>query len=221
MFIYVTVASARLVLCLGLYFYLSSFCSFIAVYVEVGEVDGPITFSIQTVSSDRRLFAVKISQLTASDELAAPSGCLQYFKGLQGYLESFNFRDKSDIAIARTPSYLNNLNYAMCIERAPETCSVTYTNTGNMQIVNYDSDGLPVIPPAQAGVEIFNCPTDWLLAAAVRLCGERLNDGSVLQDFALDAPVTDIGAGPLVVWFRSDGGYVGTGFRLQYQQNNC
>ncbi|KAI5645999.1 hypothetical protein NE865_01892 [Phthorimaea operculella] len=191
------------------------------VYIEVGEVDGPITFSIQTVSSDSRLFAIKITQLTASDELAAPAGCLQYFRGPQGYLESFNYRDKSDIAIARTPSYLNNLNYAMCIERAPETCSVTYTNTGNMQIVNYDSDGLPVIPPMQAGVEIFNCPTDWLLVAAVRLCGERLNDGSVLQDFALDAPVTDIGAGPLVVWFRSDGGYVGRGFKLQYQQNSC
>lgn len=52
------------------------------------------------------------------------------------------------------------------------------------------SDGLPVIPPGQAGVEIFNCPSDWLLIAAARLCGDRLNDGSVLQDFSLDAPVT-------------------------------
>lgn len=52
------------------------------------------------------------------------------------------------------------------------------------------TDGLLVIPPGQAGVETFNCPTDWLLIAAIRLCGDRLNDGSVLQDFALDAPVT-------------------------------
>lgn len=56
--------------------------------------------------------------------------------------------------------------------------------------VCFFADGLPVIPPEQAGVEIFNCPSDWLLISAARLCGDRLNDGSVLQDFALDAPVT-------------------------------
>lgn len=53
-------------------------------------------------------------------------------------------------------------------------------------------DGLPVIPQGQAGVEIFNCPSDWLLISATRLCGDRLNDGSVIQDFSLDAPVTGI-----------------------------
>ncbi|KAF9423559.1 hypothetical protein HW555_001114 [Spodoptera exigua] len=191
------------------------------VYIEVGEVDGPINFTFQTVSSESRLFSIKVTQLTSSDELAAPTGCLQYFTDTQGYLESFNYRDKSDIVIARTPSYLNNLNYAMCIERKAETCSVTYTNTGNMQLVNYDTDGLPVIPPDQAGVEILNCPSDWLLIAATRLCGNRLNDGSVFQDFTVNAPVTDNGAGPIVVWFRSDESYVGVGFKLMYQQNSC
>lgn len=53
-------------------------------------------------------------------------------------------------------------------------------------------EGLPIIPPRQAGVEIFDCPSDWLLISAVRLCGERLNDGSVLQDFESDAPVTKL-----------------------------
>ncbi|XP_047990050.1 uncharacterized protein LOC125229294 [Leguminivora glycinivorella] len=191
------------------------------VYVEVGDVSGPITLSIQTASADSRLFAIKVSQLSASDDLAAPTGCLQYFKGPMGYMESFNYRDTSDTSIAKTPSYLNNLNYAMCIEREPGSCSITYTNAGILRITNYDSDGLPVIPPGQAGVEIFNCPSDWLLISAARLCGDRLNDGSVLQDFGLDAPITDNGAGPIVVWFRSDEGYVARGFKLQYQQNSC
>ncbi|XP_063381408.1 uncharacterized protein LOC134667918 [Cydia fagiglandana] len=191
------------------------------VYVEVGDVNGPITLSIQTASAESRLFAIKVSQLSPSDDLASPAGCLQYFKGPIGYLESFNYRDASDTSIAKAPSYLNNLNYAMCIERELGSCSITYTNAGIMRITNYDSDGLPVIPPGQAGVEIFNCPSDWLLMSAARLCGDRLNDGSVLQDFALDAPITDNGAGPIVVWFRSDEGYVARGFRLQYQQNSC
>ncbi|XP_053604558.1 uncharacterized protein LOC128671812 isoform X2 [Plodia interpunctella] len=123
---------------------------------------------------------------------------------------------------SRLFSIKNNLNYAICISRAAQTCSVTYTNSNYyMQIVNYDADGLPVIPKGQAGVEIFNCPSDWLLISATRLCGERLNDGSVVQDFSLDAPVTDYGAGPIVVWFRTDEGYVGRGFQLRYQQNAC
>ncbi|XP_013190549.1 uncharacterized protein LOC106134942 [Amyelois transitella] len=192
------------------------------IYIEVAETDGPINLSFQTVSADTRLFSIKISQLTETDELAGPTGCFQYFTEPQGILESFNYRDKSDIGIARIPEYLNNLNYAMCINRATQTCSITYTNSNyNMQIVNYDPDGLPVIPKGQAGVEIFNCPSDWLLISATRLCGERLNDGSVIQDFSLDAPVTDSSAGPIVVWFRSDEGYVGRGFQIRYQQNAC
>ncbi|XP_026734126.1 uncharacterized protein LOC113498338 [Trichoplusia ni] len=191
------------------------------VYIEVGDVDGPIHLTFQTVEAESRLFSIKVTQLTAFDELAAPGGCLQYFTESQGYLESFNYRDKSDIVIARTPSYLNNLNYAMCIERKAETCTITYTNTGYMRIVNYDTDGLLIIPPGQAGVEILNCPSDWLLIAATRLCGDRLNDGSVFQDFSVDAPITDNGAGPIVVWFRSDESYVGTGFKMLYQQNSC
>nr|XP_032516530.1 uncharacterized protein LOC116769517 [Danaus plexippus plexippus] len=191
------------------------------VYVEVSKVEGPLIFSMQTITDDARLYSIKITQLTAWDELAAPTGCRQFFKGDQGYLESFNYRERSEIGILRSSSYMNNFNYAMCIERAPNSCSVTYTNDGEMQIVNYDTDGIPVIPPQQAGVEIFNCPTDYLLIAAVRLCGERFNDGSVLQDFSLDAPVTDDSAGPIVIRFRSDGIYTGRGFKLHYQQNSC
>ncbi|CAH2084768.1 unnamed protein product [Euphydryas editha] len=191
------------------------------IYVEVSETEGPIVFSFQTISNEKRLFSIKVTQIISSDPLKAPSGCLQYFKEAHGYLESFNYRDTSEIGITRTPSYLNNLNYAICIQRANASCSITYNNVGDMQIINYDTENLPVIPPRQAGVEIFDCPSDWLLISAVRLCGERLNDGSVLQDFTSDAPVTDDGAGPIIVWFRSDGIYAGRGFKLNYQQNSC
>ncbi|XP_013173137.1 PREDICTED: uncharacterized protein LOC106121855 [Papilio xuthus] len=191
------------------------------IYIEVGDALGPIRLTIQTVAAESRLFAIKVTQLKNSDILAAPTGCLQYFNKPYGYIESFNYRNITDVANIFNPTYFNNLNYAICIKREKSSCSVTYTNEDPMQIVNYDNDGLPLIPPRQAGVEIFNCPSDWLLISAVRLCGERLNDGSIVQDFYLDAPVTDISAGPIVVWFRSDEGYVGRGFKLHYQQNTC
>ncbi|XP_045536046.1 uncharacterized protein LOC106713534 [Papilio machaon] len=191
------------------------------IYIEVGDTQGPIRLTIQTAAPESRLFAIKVTQLKSSDILAAPTGCLQYFNKPDGSIESFNYRNITDIASESIPSYLNNLNYAICIKREKSSCSVTYTNEDPMQIVNYDTDGLPLIPPRQAGVEIFNCPSDWLLISAVRLCGERLNDGSVVHDFYLDAPVTDVSGGPIVVWFRSDEGYVGRGFKLHYQQSSC
>ncbi|CAK1555293.1 unnamed protein product [Leptosia nina] len=191
------------------------------VYIEVGNAVGPINISIQTVTTDNRLFAIKVTQLRSTHPLAAPTGCLQYHLKPQGYLESFNYRDTSEIVFGKTSSYLNNLNYAICIQRSPDACSTTYTNVGSMQIVNFDFDNLPIIPPRQAGVEIYNCPSDWLLIAAVRLCGDRLNDGSTIQDFSLDAPVVDDGVGPIVIWFRTDSVYTGRGFKLSYQQNSC
>lgn len=47
-----------------------------------------------------------MTQLTSTDDLAAPTGCLQYFTEGEGILESFNYRDKSEIGIPRVPSYL-------------------------------------------------------------------------------------------------------------------
>ncbi|XP_046978214.1 uncharacterized protein LOC124543928 isoform X3 [Vanessa cardui] len=109
------------------------------VYIEVSNAEGPIVLSFQTVSEENRLFSIKVSQLISSDNLKAPSGCLQYYKNEHGYIESFNYRDTSEIGITRISSYLNYLNYAICIERAHAFCSVTYTNVGDMQIINYDS----------------------------------------------------------------------------------
>lgn len=51
-------------------------------------------------------------------------------------------------------------------------------------------DGIILIPPGQAGVEIFNCPDDYIVVNGIRLCGDRLNDGSVNLDFRVNAPVT-------------------------------
>lgn len=50
----------------------------------------------------------QITQLSSSDMLSAPSGCLQYYKEDRGHIESFNYRDTTEIGITRTPSYLVN-----------------------------------------------------------------------------------------------------------------
>lgn len=46
------------------------------------------------------------------------------------------------------------------------------------------------VPRGQAGVDISGCPNDFIVINGVRLCGEKLNDGSLEEDFTKNAPVT-------------------------------
>lgn len=52
------------------------------------------------------------------------------------------------------------------------------------------ADGSLSVPPRQAGAEVFNCPDDYISISNVRLCGQKLNDGSVQVDFTKNYPVT-------------------------------
>jgi hypothetical protein len=52
------------------------------------------------------------------------------------------------------------------------------------------ADGQQLIPPEQAGAEIFNCPDDYIVINGIRLCGERLNDASVQLNYMENYPVT-------------------------------
>ena len=54
------------------------------------------------------------------------------------------------------------------------------------------SDDESTVPPGQAGAEIFSCPDDYIVIGGIRLCGDKLNDGSLIEDFTMNAPVTGI-----------------------------
>lgn len=122
----------------------------------------------------------------------------------------------------------NNLNYAICINRNLAHCTLTYSNERGpdeeeyeFQMLNVDEEGHSVIPPRQAGAEIYNCPDDFIIINGIRLCGEKLNDGARSEDFSQSFPVTDLTAGPLVLQVRTNNVVAGKGFRLAYKQNLC
>ncbi|XP_065083401.1 uncharacterized protein LOC135705554 [Ochlerotatus camptorhynchus] len=175
-------------------------------------------------SNEPKAFNIRITQLTTPE---ASDGCLQYHTGINGYIKSFNYEDQSVVVTNRNPSYLNNLNYAICIRRAPNFCTVTFENIGDtgeenqFQIVNQDEDGVSLIRPGTAGVEIYNCPDDYIAINYLRLCGERLNDGASIEDYTRNSPVMEDSAGPLVVAVRSNDETVGRGFKLRYRQELC
>ncbi|XP_011294130.2 uncharacterized protein LOC101889317 [Musca domestica] len=197
-------------------------------YVHVGHSpDRKVYLSIfAKVPTGSRSFNLKITQL---EDNLAPDGCLQYYTDMEGIVKSFNYDIEGTVVDNKLATYLNNLNYVICLERGKNTCSVNYvmeqigssSEQLDFQIINKNEDENDLVPDGQAGAGIFNCPDDFLAINQVRLCGERFNDGSTNEDFTVNAPVRDVAAGPIILPFRSNDEYVGRGFRLSYRQESC
>ncbi|EDV98624.1 uncharacterized protein LOC6569972 [Drosophila grimshawi] len=196
------------------------------IYVHVGDSsESKIYLSVFVkVSSGQRSFNIKISQL--EDDLA-PVNCLQYYSDGEGIIKSFNYDVDGSIVESREATYLNNMNYAVCLARSKNVCSISYNieqrggDQPDFQLINKDEAENDLVSDGQAGAGIFNCPDDFIAINSVRLCGERLNDGIENEDFTMHATVRDIAAGPIVLPFRTDAEYVGRGFRLLYRQDLC
>ncbi|KAK9874338.1 hypothetical protein WA026_002688 [Henosepilachna vigintioctopunctata] len=194
------------------------------VYVDVSTLRGPLMLSVLSNMSYRKRFRLRICQYSQA-MCMTPNNCLQYYTGTSGVISSFNY-DQALMLSRSTPSYFNNLNYAICIRREAGYCSITYTNVMNgleypFQFVNFAANGQPTVMPGQAGIETFDCPNDYIVINGVRLCGYKLNDGTVNQDLTMNAPVTDNSMGPIVIQVRTNENAVGRGFKLFYTQNRC
>uniref|UniRef100_A0A182J5U3 CUB domain-containing protein n=1 Tax=Anopheles atroparvus TaxID=41427 RepID=A0A182J5U3_ANOAO len=64
----------------------------------------------------QRLWEIRVSQIPFSQR--SPSGCMQYFTGTEGFIQTFNF--------AENGRYLANHNYRACIRQEKNMCSVAY-----------------------------------------------------------------------------------------------
>lgn len=74
-----------------------------AVYVNVeSALERKIYLSVLTNTATARAFNIRVSQL---QEAVAPDGCLQYHTETAGFVQSFNYADKSEVVDFRRPSY--------------------------------------------------------------------------------------------------------------------
>lgn len=79
-----------------------------------GTVDLIMDFSDRFASS--RLFEIRVAQIPFSQR--APAGCMQYFTGTQGVIQTFNF--------AENGRHLANQNYRACVRQETGMCSIQY-----------------------------------------------------------------------------------------------
>lgn len=118
------------------------------------------------------------------------------------------------------------MNYSLCIRKNYGFCKVIYTNEMSgredaFDLINLDDDGNVVPLPGQAGAEIFNCQDDFIAVNFIRLCGSKLNDGSMTTNFNINVPVEGYINGPIVIPFKTDNKTVGRGFKIYYFQIKC
>ena len=148
--------------------------------------------------------------------IPAPAGCLQYFTEPRGTISSFNFGQ-----------YLSNMDYAICIERAPTTCKITF---------KADEFGIDKSSGAKvsSGVGDIDCSYDYLMIPGGsftgdsipptkdRFCGGFL---SSIQGLFRNDPIVSKANGPIVLRFHTDNSYdqsVKAGFKITYEQSsNC
>ncbi|XP_037081346.1 uncharacterized protein LOC119102083 [Pollicipes pollicipes] len=202
-------------------------------YVEVGDVSGPVQLRMVTSSGPTpHRWRVKVTQYARASPARAPHHCLQHYTGQMGQFESFNFA----AAGSAGEGYLNNLNYIICIRKEAGFCSITYgvdrfdrfSQPETFDIFNARTSvvgGVLVVssnvPAGQAGIGPTQCTDDYILLSADRLCGDRLNDGSFNSLLTEHADVTDNTDGPFVIKVVTGPSIVGAGFRLFYRQNAC
>ena len=118
------------------------------------------------------------------------------------------------------------MNYSICLKRIPEFCSIVYTNEIKgredvFELINLDEDGNLVPNEGQAGAEIFSCQDDYIAVNYIRLCGSKLNDGSMTANVNINSPVQSYINGPIVIPFKTDNSTVGRGFMIYYFQKKC
>lgn len=208
-----------------------------AVYVDVRESGGPSTLNILTRGARNRQFDIRVTQIHCNSVYLAPENCLQYETGLIGSVKSFNYQEYS----LSNVEYLSSLDYTICFRKAMGHCSVTFSiptlDDINQVPVNlpgqphgaYDASiyfqitGDSSIGQDSAGAGPYECPTDWLMLAGVRLCGNRMNPSlSATANPTTSAEVVDNSTGPIYARFYSNNDHdTKRGFWINYRQNPC
>ncbi|XP_055850596.1 uncharacterized protein LOC129915154 [Episyrphus balteatus] len=194
------------------------------IYVDVDNaIENRIYVSVFGKGIGPRSFNIKVTQLERD---FAPDDCLQFYTEPEGFIKSFNYDQFGTIVDSGEVTYLNNLNYAICIKRVKQMCTILYQTDSNgepneFEIVNKDDEDNDIIPKDQAGAGALSCPNDFIILNQIRLCGDRINDGTIDEDFTKNADVRDSTGGPIIASVRSDGAYVGRGFFIMYKQELC
>jgi len=191
------------------------------IYIDIGPVptdNTVVTFTLTGIQQNR-YWEILVSQYSCGSRLAPHSGCLQYFTGVSGRIESYNYQNPD------APFLLGKMDYSACIRQEKGYCSITYTALDfKMDKVNTCTKNNSLCRGQ------FSCLLDYVIiprgsATGLeptfdRWCGSALTDGFA-PNYARSLPITTTSL-PFTLGVHTTIHITRThGFNIQYKQNTC
>jgi len=78
------------------------------------------------MESATRSYSIHVTQYAEGDTMGGPSGCLQYFVGVEGVVRSFNWQGRADLV---SSIHLANQKYEACIRGNVGYCRICWAET--------------------------------------------------------------------------------------------
>ncbi|PZC79688.1 hypothetical protein B5X24_HaOG216087 [Helicoverpa armigera] len=119
-----------------------------------------------------RRWNIKLVQLGCDCPGIAPNGCLQYYTGVTGTINSFNYGTAANTVLSASlvtgTRQIVNLNYGICIRMEAGYCAIQYAQVANDAFsftVTGDVEGADntVLGTALGAVNNGNCLTDFVV----------------------------------------------------------
>jgi len=84
-------------------------------------ISAAFSFGLSTTTS--RAYTIKVTQFESTNEMGGPAGCLQFFTGDTGTVNTFNWNDVA------TSTHLANQNYDVCVRAGIDKCIICWSPT--------------------------------------------------------------------------------------------
>ncbi|CAG9781866.1 unnamed protein product [Diatraea saccharalis] len=142
------------------------------IYVDFnGNAAITISIAATPATAFRRRWNIRLVQLGCDCPGIAPNGCLQYYRGATGTINSFNYGGTANTGLSASlvtgTRQLANLNYGICIRMEAGFCAIQYAQNGGLFTftVSGDVEGADntVLGTAVGAANDGACTTDFVV----------------------------------------------------------
>jgi len=130
-----------------------------------GTTCAEVVFSYGTADATRS-YNIHVTQYSFNNEMGGPPGCLQFYTGEEGRVESFNYLGIAGARAANPGAHLQSHDYRVCVRPLENMCIICWgtTNQGDVN-TNRGSFGVSVSDAAaalQGKAGITECTQDYI-----------------------------------------------------------
>ncbi|KAG7173894.1 uncharacterized protein LOC121859995 [Homarus americanus] len=199
-------------------------------YVDVRADDGPFTVAVVNAQDNpMSSWEIEVEQLRCDSPDLAPSECSQYYTGLKGEVQSFNY-DTTESSRLQQNDYRGSRHlqetYLVCVRQEVGYCSLKWTAAENEDYAFTMTGNLkekPGFPLFNSGTDELCEFTDYLIIAGGIIpdeddpssvfCGSQFPESVTSTSFQAKVVANEVEFGNDDIDNR--------GFHLNYQQEKC